>query len=91
MTAAYQPTSPAATHSVVSAGEITADGWTVIATSTNSRWSYRAGYGSDDARAALHAASLRNEIVLMHRRIAGGWELVARLAGPAWRRFQARR
>lgn len=87
MTAAYQPTSPAATHSAVSAGEITADGWTVVATRTGRFWSYRTGYTG----AALVAAADADTIVLMHRRAAEGWELVAQLAGPAWRRFQARR
>lgn len=87
MTAAYQPTSPAATHSVVSECEITADRWTVVATRTGRFWSYRTGYTG----AALVAAADADTIVLMHRRAAAGWELVAQLAGPAWRRFQARR
>lgn len=87
MTAAYQPTPPAALHNVVSAGEITADGWTVVATRTGRFWSYRTGYTG----AALVAAADADTIVLMHRRAAEGWELVAQLAGPAWRRFQARR
>lgn len=91
MAGVYQLTPPAALHNSVSTTEITADKWTVIATSTNSRWSYYGDYGSKDARAALHAASDANTVILMHRRASDGWELVARLAGPAWRRFQARR
>ena len=87
MTAAYQPTPPAALHIAVSAGEITADAWTVVATRTGRFWSYRTGHTG----AALVAAADADTIVLMHRRAAAGWELVAQLAGPAWRRFQARR
>lgn len=83
----YQPTLPAATHSVVSTSEITAEGWTVVATRTGRFWSYRTGHTG----AALVAAADADTIVLMHRRAAEGWELVAQLAGPAWRRFQARR
>jgi hypothetical protein len=81
----YLSTSPAASHNVVSAGEITADRWTVVATRTGRFWSYRNGHTG----AALVAAADADTIVLMHRRAAEGWELVARLAGPVWRRFQA--
>lgn len=90
-TALYQPPASAALHNAVSNTEINADRWAVIATNANSRWSYRDDYQSDDARAALHAASDANTVILMHRRVTDGWELVARLSGPAWRRFQARR
>lgn len=87
MAGVYQPTPPAALHNVVSEYEITADRWTVVATRTGRFWSYRTGYTG----AALVAAADADTIVLMHRRAAEGWELVAQLAGPAWRRFQARR
>ena len=87
MAGVYQPATPAALHNVVSAGEITADAWTVVATRTGRFWSYRTGHTG----AALVAAADADTIVLMHRRAAEGWELVAQLAGPAWRRFQARR
>ena len=87
MAGVYQPATPAALHNVVSECEITADRWTVVATRTGRFWSYRTGYTG----AALVAAADADTIVLMHRRAAEGWELVAQLAGPAWRRFQARR
>jgi hypothetical protein len=70
----------------VSGAEINADAWTVVATRTGRFWNYRNGHTG----AALVAAADADTIVLMHRRAAEGWELVARLAGPAWRRFQAR-
>lgn len=87
MAGVYQPATPAALHNVVSECEITADAWTVVATRTGRFWNYRDGYTG----AALVAAAEADTIVLMHRRAAEGWELVAQLAGPAWRRFQARR
>lgn len=90
-TALYQPPAPAALHKTVSASEITADAWTALATRTGIYWTWRDDYHSAAAYKALHAASDANAIILMHRRIEGGWELVARLSGPAWRRFQARR
>ena len=89
--AAYQPTASAALHKVVIDREITADNWTVVATRTGIYWTWRDDYHSVPAHQALRAASDANEIILMHRRIKDGWELVARLSGPAWRRFQARR
>lgn len=85
--AVYQPTASAALHKVVIDREITADNWTVVATRTGRFWSYRDGHTSE----ALLAASDSGAVILMHRRVGRGWELVAQLAGPAWRRFQARR
>jgi len=59
--------------------------WTVIARSASpGHWQFTGGWSSEAARAASDA----NEIVAMHRRVDLGWQLVARLAGPAWRRFQ---
>ncbi len=87
----YATNPPAASHNVVNVDEINADTWTVIATRTGIYWTWCDDYHSVHAHQALRAASDANEIILMHRRIKDGWELVARLSGPAWRRFQARR
>lgn len=68
---------------------LTHDHWTVIARSASpGNWHFTGGWSSEVALAAAGA----NEIVLMHRKFpdAPGWQLVARLAGPAWRRWLVR-
>lgn len=65
--------------------------WTVLATRTGGYWKWRdENDKSTEAQEALRARCDANEIILMHRHGAEDWELVAQLAGPAWRRFQAR-
>lgn len=91
MAGVYQPTPPAALHNAVSTTEITADKWTALAVRTGRYWRWSDTYSSTEAQQALRARCDADDIIVMHRRIAGGWELVARLSGPAWRRFQARR
>lgn len=92
MAGVYQPATPAALHNAVSAREITADAWTVIAKRTGSHWQWCDERDkTPEAQKSLHALSDANHIIIMHRRVGRGWELVAQLAGPAWRRFQARR
>ena len=65
---------------------LTLDSWTVVATSTTVRsgeryWDYGPGVTIKSLQ-----RDAQDEIVLaMHRRIPGGWELVARIAPPAWR------
>lgn len=57
--------------------------WTVVAHSDGLfSWSFQAGYDG----ASLRRASQQGDIVVMQRRAAEGWELVAQLAGPAWRK-----
>jgi hypothetical protein len=65
---------------------LTRDTWTVIATSGLSRhneriWNYEPG---------VMPASLRRDaedeiVLMMQRRVPGGFDLVARIAPPAWR------
>lgn len=87
----YQPPAFAALHNVVNTHEITADKWTALAVRLGRYWKWSDSYSSTEAQQALRARCDANEIIVMHRRVSGGWELVARLAGPAWRRLQARR
>jgi len=62
--------------------------WTVIARSEKpGRWQWSQGWAPGMAQS--YAAEDR--IVMMHRKAPTGWDLVARLAGPAWRKFQRRR
>ena len=92
MAGVYQPAPPAALHNAVSAPEINAHCWTVLATRTGAHWQWRDERNkSTEAQQALRHASDANEIIIMHRRLGKGWELVARLSGPAWRRLQTRR
>lgn len=83
MTAVYHRTPAAPMHD----GVIGPGYWTVVATRLGNTWRYRDGW---DAK-QLMAAAETDEIILMHRRVKDGWELVAQLAGPAWRRLQAQR
>ena len=72
--------------------EITADKWTVIAKRTGSYWQWCDERDKTaKAQKSLHALSDANHIIIMHRRVGRDWELVARLSGPVWRCFQARR
>lgn len=61
--------------------------WTIIArSSVPGHWHWTGGHTPDAARKDSDA----NKIIMMHRRTPHGWELVARLTGPAWRRWQAK-
>lgn len=82
MTEVYHRTPSAPMHN----GVIGPGYWTVVATRFGAIWRYRDGFESKH----LIAASATNEIIVMHRRSAEGWQLVAQLAGPAWRRLQER-
>lgn len=70
------------------------DRWTVIAWRPDApldpglgvRWTWIAGW---DSR-SMHRRSARDEVIAMQRVTADRRELVARVAGPWWRRLQAR-
>lgn len=63
------------------------DRWTVIATSRQpGEWAWEPRWSSTMAM----RGSDDNTLVVMHRRGPAGWELVARTAGPVWRRMQQR-
>jgi hypothetical protein len=61
---------------------LTLDKWTVVATSTQPGvWTYEPGVYSKSLTRDAH-----DEVVLtMHRKVFGGWELVARIAPGCWR------
>jgi hypothetical protein len=61
---------------------LTPDTWTVVATSVQPGvWNYEPGVYSKSLIRDAH-----DEIVLlMHRRVPGGWKLVARIAPGCWR------
>lgn len=67
---------------------LSADRWTVVARRvvrpSGDQWAWVEGA----LPAALCAASDADEVILMHRHHAGGVDLVARLAGPVWRRWR---
>ena len=60
---------------------VNAETWTVIATKKNDdsggliRWRYEAGYNARNVMVAVDA----RQLITAHRRVAGGWHLVARL------------
>ena len=59
--------------------------WTVIARNTAPGvWIFTGDWTNKSALAASDA----DDIIMMHRRGEHGWQLVARLAGPAWKHFQ---
>lgn len=64
------------------------DAWTVVAHRVRSgpvhHWQWEPGVGVKH----LQAQSEADAVVLMHRRTPTGVELVARIAGPAWRRMR---
>lgn len=63
------------------------DRWNVIAYScVPGEWAWEPRWSS----AMAMRGSDDNTLVVMHRRAERGWELVARTAGPAWRRMQQR-
>ena len=69
---------------------LTPDKWTVVAhrlldKNYLHKWSWVQGYMPGE----LHKASDDNRVILMHNRDnGGGVQLVARLAGEQWRRWQ---
>ena len=68
--------------------EINATHWTIIARNTAPGvWIFTGDWTNKTAIAASDA----NDIIMMHRRGDHGWQLVARWAGPAWKRLQDRR
>jgi len=69
-------------------GAISGTHWTVIAHSPEpGRWVWAYGHTS----VATMRASDDGTLIVMHRKRPDGWELVARAAGPGWRRWLARR
>lgn len=67
--------------------ELHQDRWTVIATAYNAkggwrRWAFCDGFNDHD----VHAASLRDSIIVMQRRVGLELQLVAMLPPPAWKR-----
>lgn len=69
---------------------ISHDKWTVVAVNDapgHWRWVHP-GFATKESRAALFAASKADEAIVMHRITPDGTQMVARLAGRWWRRFQ---
>jgi hypothetical protein len=65
---------------------LTLDSWTVVATSTTSRGLYRHWDYEPGVMVRSLQRDAQDEVVIaMQRRVPGGWELVARIAPPAWR------
>lgn len=63
---------------------LTPDKWTIIATSdTPGRWKFQPGHTSTDAMDRAKCG----EWIVMHRKADGGWQLLARLSSPAWRKL----
>jgi hypothetical protein len=69
-------------------GEVCADRWTVLAHSPEpGRWEWAPRWN----HAMAMRASDDGTLIVMHRKRPDGWELVARTAGPAWRKSVRRR
>ena len=70
---------------------VTLDEWTVVARSTRpGLWIYAEWLEQSAPKPAIairrFTLDAQNEaVVVMHRKIAGGWELVARLPPQSWR------
>jgi hypothetical protein len=65
---------------------LTADSWTVIASSgrradARRSWRFKPGYNGEE----MLAAAFAERVLLMHRRADNEWELVARIAPGCWR------
>jgi hypothetical protein len=65
---------------------LTTDGWTLIAKSYRGADAWRRWRYEPDADLATVFRGVNDEtVLLMHRRAESEWELVARIAPPAWR------
>lgn len=69
---------------------LTSDSWTVLAISrAPGHWAWvHPAYETNEQRVPLWMAQRQNDVIMMHHRIDGITNIVGRLAGPWWKRFQ---